>query len=141
MNCSMKDIGKTHTSWEYRKLLSITYTRINSWWVQYSNIKKKKNFSSVRRRYNFGMKKTFLNFIWKNGSHEKRYANYNEEVSLAAYIITESKANIKKKQSKKTAKKQHHLTTPGNKGKVSFRLPSNSLEKENKMSEIILALV
>ena len=60
-----------------------------------------KNCSSVRRRYNFSMKNTFLNFIGKNGSHEKRYANYNKAVSLAAYIITKSKANIEKKQSKK----------------------------------------
>ena len=44
------------------------------------------------------------------------YANYNKAVSLAVYIITESKANIKKKQSKKQQKSNiiwQHLVIKG----------------------------
>lgn len=37
--------------------------------------------------------------------------------------------NQKQTSKRNKAKKQHHLTTPGSTGKVSFRLPSSSLEK------------
>ena len=52
------------------------------------------------------------------------YANYNKAVSLAVYIITESKANIKKKQSKKQQKSNiiwQHLVIKG-------RSPSDFLQ-------------
>lgn len=102
-------LGKIHASWEYTKLLSIAYTRTNSWWVQDLNIKNK--LQQYKKKGQFQHEEDHPKFYTKNGSHvKKRYVNYNKAVSLTIYVITESKANIKEKQSKNSKK----ATSPNN---------------------------